>query len=98
MQSCNDCIRTAVEDPRLPTGRYGHSNCDYFCDKSDYQREHEKPHDEVQQREVIHRTSNMGPKEFALLQDTAGKVAGLMKTVYKPRTNAPKSGGYQGIK
>ncbi len=40
MITCNECReRLYPEDPSIPTGRYGHSSCDYFCDKSSNYRE-----------------------------------------------------------
>jgi len=38
--TCEECRdRMKPEDPRVPTGPYHHSTCDYFCSKPTYYRE-----------------------------------------------------------
>ena len=101
MITCSECIkRLHPDDPRIPTGRYHQSTCDYYCSKPTYYREleQEKPPQVV---EHIHRTSDMGKKEFDLLQQTARKLEYLEKkftehTEYKRKVPV-KSGG-RGIK
>jgi len=46
--TCRACIeRLYPHDPRIPCGRYHHSTCDYFCNKSDYDRELEQKVEQV---------------------------------------------------
>lgn len=43
MISCAECReKLSPEDPRIPTGRYHHSTCDYYCNKTTYDRELEQ--------------------------------------------------------
>ncbi len=43
MITCAECIeRLKPDDPRIPSGRYHHSSCDYFCDKPSYYRDIER--------------------------------------------------------
>jgi len=75
MITCKQCIEDLrPDDPRIRSGRYRMCGCDY-CNKPSYFRELELSTEEVARpQEIIHRHSNMGAKEFDLLQQTAMKV------------------------
>jgi len=75
--TCEECRRRLLpDDPRVKSGRYRLSCCDY-CDKPDYYRELEKP----PVVEHIVRHSDMGAKEFDQLQQTAAEVKYLRDKV-----------------
>ena len=53
MLTCRECIeRLRPDDPRIPTGRYHQSSCDFYCNKPTYYREVEQP---KEPQEVFHR-------------------------------------------
>tara|TARA_Y100000310_G_scaffold204700_1_gene204925 strand:- start:812 stop:1084 length:273 start_codon:yes stop_codon:yes gene_type:complete len=83
---CSDCkARCFPSDPTVPTfvrlGEYLKPIC-YYCPEWDPETEQETP----KTQEIIHRFSNMGIKEYALLKDTVGKVAMLINRVYGNKT------------
>ncbi len=54
MITCQECLeKMKPDDPRVPTGRYHHSSCDYFCNKPTYYKEIEKAIPEIQLRAVV---------------------------------------------
>ena len=49
MITCKECReRLYPDDPNIPTGKYRHSTCNYFCDKPTYFREAEQIKSEIQ--------------------------------------------------
>jgi len=78
MLTCRECLeRMKPDDPHIRSGRYNLCGCDY-CDKPTYYRDLESDNS-PQVVEHIHRRSDMGKKEFDLLQYTVVKVAYLEK-------------------
>ncbi len=78
MLTCKECRRNLYpEDPSIPTGKYGHSSCDYFCDKPVYYRELEtqSPPEQI----IVHRHSSMSAQENDILQQTARRTVYLEK-------------------
>lgn len=102
MITCEECVRRLYpDDPRVPTGRYHHSTCDYFCNKPTYYRELEKPQPQPQVIEHIHRTSSMDKQEFDLLQQTSSQVKYLLNKIdelQKRRTPKKQPTNYKGLK
>ena len=79
MITCSECIeRLSPDNPRIPVGRYHQSGCDFYCNKPSYERNIEQEARSVV-TEVIHRHSDMGAKEFDLLQQTVRKLENHIK-------------------
>ena len=86
MITCADCRqRLLPDDPRIRSGKYHLSGCDYYCNKPDYYREIEA---EREPQIIEHRHSDMGKKEFDLLQQTALKVDWLEKRLNERKPHA----------
>ena len=80
MFTCEECTqRMYPDDPRIRTGRYNLSGCDY-CNKPSIYRELELKQP-PQEQVIIHRHSNMGKQEFALLQQLRREVTYLQNKV-----------------
>ena len=86
MISCAECVqRLGWDNPTIRVGKYGMCGCDY-CNKPSYYRDLEKREGTT---EVIHRHSNMGKKEFDLLQRTVSKVEYLLSKQTKKQEDKP---------
>jgi len=76
MLSCRECIeRLRPDDPRIPTGRYHQSSCDFYCNKPTRYRDLEQQED-PQPREVVHvvHHSEMSKQESDMLQQLSREV------------------------
>ena len=74
MITCADCIRRLYpDDPRVKSGSYHLSGCDY-CNKPKYFRDTEQ---QKHTRIIEHRHSNMSQKDYDLLQQTSRQVQHL---------------------
>ena len=98
MISCAECIESIkfIEDPRRRSGKYHMCSCDY-CNKPTYYRELEANLDankEPQVIEHIHRHSDMGKKEFDLLQQTVLKADYLLKELSNKKVTNSKYNKY----
>ena len=68
MITCQKCLeRMKPEDPRIPTGKYHHSSCDYYCSKPDYERELEQGmKQDIIERHISYQ--NVDGKQLSLLR------------------------------
>ena len=97
MISCKECREKLYpEDPSIPVGRYHHSTCDYFCNKPTYYRDLEQAMTNPQEVTHIVRHSNMGKKEFNLLQQTANELKHHIESHSVAKKPPPQ--GYRNIK
>jgi len=86
--TCRECREHLYpEDPSIPTGKYHHSTCAYFCSKPDYYREIEriKEVSKEEPTEVIHRhinyNSSLSRKEYGEIEQIKRKSIYLDKKV-----------------
>jgi len=102
MITCAECIerfKAWGDDPRIKSGRYRLSGCDY-CNKPQYYRELEAEQREPQVTEIIHRHADMSKQEFADLQSLKGQVKFLQSKIEeltKRRKPEKKQTDYKGL-
>jgi len=93
--TCADCIRRLYpDDPRVKSGRYHLSGCQY-CNKPQYFRNTEQQeHTQI----IEHRHSDMSQKDYARLQNLEGQVKYLQGKLTEKQERKPRPPGYKGIK
>ena len=76
MITCCECIKSLrPDDPRVPTGRYHHSTCDYFCDKPDCDREIERQTVISEPRPIVNVTYQINARSTPAFKELEEKIA-----------------------